>query len=168
MREIVDFWKQRQDHSLALSPESKKLWKSWYEKVYWRRKKGDEIIPAMNNGDRVTCRKIALINAAMDRADQFIEPQHLEPALAAGEYLFECRYPIFAEHGANPNLEIEKKIMARIPEHPARITKRVLQQACHLDAQTFNMRLDYLCAEGGEITRRRIGQCVWVWKNEDL
>jgi hypothetical protein len=167
IRECIDYWKKAEHHTLKLSPEAKKVWKDWYEKLYWRRKKGDELIPAMNNGDRVTCRKIALINAALDRSEEFIRPEHLHSALAFGEYLFDCRWPIFSEHGANPNLEIEHKIVNRVPELPARIGKRELQQLCHLDAETFNKRLNYLSMSGGELRIKQLGRKTYVERMED-
>ena len=101
LKEVIDFWKTRIEHIIYLSTAAEKLWDTWY-KVYWRRKKGDDLIPAMNNGDRVTCRKLALINAALDRSDE-IKPQHLEAAMEFTGFLYDCRYPIFSEHGANPN-----------------------------------------------------------------
>jgi hypothetical protein len=167
IREIIEFWQKRDSHALTLSPEAKKVWKDWYEKLYWRRKKGDELIPAMNNGDRVTCMKVALINAALDRSDRFIEPKHLEPALAFGEFLFDCRWPIFSEHGANPNLEIDKRILKRVPEPPSRIAKRDLQRTCHLDAETFNKRIHWLCMPGGELRERQVFRKTYVERIEE-
>lgn len=165
LKEVVEFWKTRVTHIIPLSEKGKKVWHEWY-KIYWRRKKGDDLIPAMNNGDRVTCRKIALINAALDRADQ-IEPRHLEPAIAFTEFLYDCRYPIFSEHGANPNLEIDKKILARVPELPARIGKRDLQRLCHLDAETFNKRLHWLTADGGELRLRTVLRKTYVERSDE-
>lgn len=168
VHEIVEFWKARENNRmLKLSPEGRKVWKEWYEKIYWRRKKGDELIPAMNNGDRVSCMKIALINAALDRADEFIEPKHLEPALAFGEFLFDCRWPIFSEHGANPNLEIDKKILARVPESPSRIGARDLRRICHLDAETFNKRLHWLSMDGGELRLRQVFRKTYIERVEE-
>jgi hypothetical protein len=118
----------------------------------------------MTVGDRVTCQKIALMNAALDKSEQFIEPHHLEPALQFGEYLYKSRYPLFSEHGASPNLDIEKKILDRIPDAPARILKRALQQTCHIDSKTFNDRLHYLSMTGGEVTIKEISGRTWVCK----
>ena len=165
LKDVLEFWKNRLTHIITLSAKSEKVWDDWY-KIYWRRKKGDDLIPAMNNGDRVTCRKIALINAALDRADQ-IQPEHLERAMAFTGFLYDCRYPIFSEHGANPNLEIDKKILARVPELPARIGKRDLQRLCHLDAETFNKRLHWLTADGGELRYRQVLRKTYVERNDE-
>ena len=152
LKEVIDFWKTRIEHIIYLSTAAEKLWDTWY-KVYWRRKKGDDLIPAMNNGDRVTCRKLALINAALDRSDE-IKPQHLEAAMEFTGFLYDCRYPIFSEHGANPNLEVDKKILAKIPEPPGRIGRRDLRRLCHLDAETFSKRIHWLAMDGGGVTRK--------------
>jgi hypothetical protein len=165
LKEVLEYWKQRLAHTIPLSAKAEKVWADWY-KVYWRRKKGDDLIPAMNNGDRVTCRKIALINAALDRADE-IEPRHLEPAIEFTSFLYDCRYPIFSEHGANPNLEIDKKILARIPEPPGRIGKRDLRRLCHLDAETFNKRIHWLLMDGGELRERQFGKKTYILKVDE-
>lgn len=162
----ITHWKAKQTAQIEFSEKSCRIWDDWYEKVYWRRKKGDELIPSMNNGDRVTCLKIATINAALDKADS-IEPHHLKPALAFGDFLFECRWPIFSEHGANPNLELEKKILARVPDPPGRIGTRDLRRACHLDAKTFEDRLRYMTMEGGDLRSKQVGKIYYISKVED-
>jgi hypothetical protein len=164
IKDVLIFWATRENKKLRLSPEAMKMWASWY-KQYKARLKSDDVIAAMTVGDRVSCQKVALMNAALDKSDQFIEAQHLQPALLFGEYLYESRFPLFLEHGASPNLDIEKKILARIPEPPGRILRRALQQNCHLDSKTFNDRLHYLEMEDGLITSKRIGTKIWVWKN---
>ena len=165
VKEVLIFWANRENHKLTLAPDARKLWASWY-KQYKGRLKSDDVIAAMTVGDRVSCQKVALMNAALDKSDRLIETCHLEPALLFGEYLYESRFPLFSKHGAGPNLEIEEKILARIPEPPGRMLRRALQQACHLDAKTFNDRLRYLEIEE-VITTRRIGRRFWVWKNEE-
>jgi hypothetical protein len=165
LKEVIDFWKTRVTHVIPLSAKAEKVWADWY-KVYWRRKKGDDLIPAMNNGDRVTCRKIALINAALDRADE-IQPKHLEMAMVFTGFLYDCRYPIFSEHGANPNLEVDKKILDKIPESPGRIGKRDLRRLCHLDAETFNKRIHWMLMDGGELRERQVGKKTYIFKVED-
>jgi hypothetical protein len=138
---------------LKLSRSAAKLWKEWY-KTYWKRKRGDDLFAALNNGDRVTCRKIALINAGLDKQLDYIEDRHLEPAMACVEFLYECRWPIFSEHGANPYVEIEKKIMSLIPDPPNRISKRWVQQHLRaIDTKTFNDRVKYMTMEDGPLLR---------------
>jgi len=151
---------------LPLSRESKKLWDTWY-KTYWKRKRGDDLLAALNNGDRVTCRKIALINAFLDRETEAIKPDHLEPAMAFVEFLYECRYPIFSEHGANPYVEIEKKILDKVPEFPNRVLKRWLQRYLRsIDTKTFNDRLKYMSMDDGPITIHREGKRVYISRSE--
>ena len=167
IRESLNMYSERKDGwRLPLSKESKKLWDSWY-KVYWKRKRGDDLLAALNNGDRVTCRKIALINAFLDRETEAIKPSHLEPAMAFGEFLYECRYPIFSEHGANPYVEIEKKILDKIPEFPNRVLKRWLQRYLRsIDTKTFNDRLKYMSMDDGPITIHRDGKRVYISRAE--
>jgi len=165
IKDMLMYWKLRETHRLEPSPQVRKLWISWYKK-YKQRLKDDDLIAAMSIGDRVTVQKICLINAALDKADKFFEPWHLEPALEFGEYLYESRFPLFAEHGASPDLDIDKKILAKIPEFPGRIIRRSLQQKCHLDARTFNRHLDDLSIDGGEVIKRKEGTRWWVWKTK--
>ena len=147
---------------LRFSPEAKRLWKDWY-KTYWKRKRGDDLLAALNNGDRVTCRKIALINAALDKQLDFILPEHLEPAMAFVEFLYGCRWPIFAEHGDNPYVEIEKKILAMIPEYPNRISKRYVQMYLRsIDTKTFNDRIRYMTMDDGPVVRHQEGRKVFL------
>jgi hypothetical protein len=147
---------------LRLEEPAKKLWREWYT-AYWKRKRGDDLLSALNNGDRVTCRKIALMNAGLEKSEGYIRVEHLERAIAFVEFLVECRYPIFSEHGAGPSLEVEKKILSRVPPYPGRIRKRWLQMNCRwCDSKTFNDRLKSLTAEDGPLMTHREGQKVWI------
>lgn len=162
----VEYYQSRKDLLLRFSADAKKLWNDWY-KTYWRRKRGDDLLAALNNGDRVTCRKIALINAGLDQSEEFIQADHLEPAMAFIEFLYECRYPIFSEHGANPYVEIEKKIMDKVPEYPNRILKRWLQRYLRsIDSKTFNDRIKYLTMEDGPLLRHQEGRKIWLSRAE--
>jgi hypothetical protein len=167
IRESLDFYSAKKDGwMLKSSPESEKLWDKWYS-IYWKRKRGDELIPALNNGDRTTCKKIALINAFLDRSERFIEPHHYEPAMAFCEFLFESRWPIFSDHGANPYVEMERKILAKVPEYPTQVRKRWLQQQLPLDSKTFNDRLKYMSMEDGPLeTRRASRNTVFIWRRQ--
>jgi hypothetical protein len=165
VKESLAYYLSRKNCLLTLSPEAHKLWDTWY-KTYWKRKSGDDLFAALNNGDRTTCRKIALINAGLDRSEKFITPAHLEPAMAAVEFLFECRYPIFSEHGANPYVEVEKKIMDKIPEYPNRVQKRWVQRYLRgIDAKTFNERIKYLTMEDGPVMKKIDGRKIWLSRN---
>lgn len=162
MREVLDFWAKKDIKLLTLSPEANKLWKEWYVD-YKKLSRGDDLIAIMTVGDRTTCRKIALINAALDRSEQYIELHHLERALAFGKFLYAARWPVFSEHGANPYFDIEKKIMARIPLPPGQISKRLLQANCSpIDSKTFNDRLKYLSMDDGPLVVRNTGRRWWV------
>jgi hypothetical protein len=163
IKDVLDLYQTRKDECrLEMSPAAKKLWKEWYKR-YWQRKRGDDLLAALNNGDRVTCRKIALINAVLDKKQDYIEDYHLKPAMAFVEFLYECRWPIFSEHGANPYVEIEKKIMAMIPEPPNRIRKRFVQQRLRsIDTKTFSDRLKYMCGEDGVLVRHQEGRKIWL------
>jgi hypothetical protein len=166
VKEAMEFYRSRKDALLRFSPEAKKLWKDWY-KIYWRRKRGDDLLAALNNGDRVTCRKLALINAGLDMEEEFIKPQHLDPAMSFVEFLYKCRYPIFSEHGANPYVEIEKKILDKIPEYPNRVLKRWVQRNCRaIDSKTFNDRIKYMTMDDGPLTRKQEGKKIWLWRSE--
>jgi len=165
MKDILEMYRNmslKATVNLRLDDQAKKLWSKWY-KSYWRRKQGDDLLAALNNGDRVTCRKIALINAGLDKSQDFIRPEHLERAIAFVDFLFDCRWPIFSEHGANPYVEIEKKILARIPEAPNRVLKRWVQRNCRaIDSKTFNDRLKYLTMDDGPLLMHREGRKVWI------
>lgn len=166
MREVLNYWGSKENKMLKLSPKADKLWKEWY-RDYKKRSHGDDLIAVMSIGDRTTCRKIALINAALDRADEFIELHHLERALDFGKFLYEARWPVFSEHGANPYYDIEKKILSMIPPLPGKIPKRRLQQNCRpIDSKTFNDRLKYLQMDDGPLVVKRVGRMSWVERSE--
>lgn len=166
LKEVLEFYRGRKNCLLRLSPGARKLWTSWYQ-TYWKRKRGDDLLAALNNGDRVTCRKIALINAGLDMSEEFISEDNLRKAMAFVEFLYECRWPIFSEHGSNPFMEIEKKILAKLPDPPGRVRKRWLQQQLAIDSKTFNDRLKWLSMPDGPLLMNQEGRGVWVWKRED-
>lgn len=164
-KEVVEFWKSKPFKRLDLSPAARKLWGGWY-KTYKTRIVTDDLIGAMSIGDRTTCRKVALLNAALDRADK-IEDFHLAPAIAFTEFLFESRWPVFSEHGASPYREIETKMVNIVSNSPQRrITSRNLQQRIRVDAETFHRRLKYLCAPDGLLKLEREGR-RWIVSIQD-
>jgi len=165
VKEVIEFWKAKPFKMLDLSPPARKLWSGWY-KTYKARIVTDDLIGAMSIGDRTTCRKIALLNAALDRADK-IEDFHLAPAIAFTEFLFESRWPVFSEHGASPYREIETKMINIVSNSPQRrITSRNLQQRIRVDAETFHRRLKYLCAPDGLLKLEREGK-RWIVSLQD-
>lgn len=161
VKEAVEFWKSKPFKMLDLSPAARKLWSGWY-KTYKARIVTDDLIGAMSIGDRTTCRKVALLNAALDRADK-IEDFHLAPAIAFTEFLFESRWPVFSEHGASPYREIETKMVNIVSNSPQRkIAKRHLQQRIRVDSETFHRRLKYLSEPDGLLKMEREGKRWWV------
>jgi hypothetical protein len=163
VKDVLDFWTLRENHKLGLSPSARKLWTTWYKK-YKRRLAEDDVISSMSIGDRTSVQKVALINAALDRSPQFVEAEHLERAIEFGEYLYESRFPLFSEHGSTQDLEIDQKLLAKIPEFPGRILRRTLQKSFHLDARTFNRHLDDLSVPGSEVVKAQEGTRIWVWR----
>ncbi len=164
LKEVLLHWERRENNRLELSPAAKKLWEPWYKR-YKARLKDDDLIAAMTIGDRVTCQKIALINAGLDRSERYIEDYHLSPALDFGEYLYEARFPLFSEHGANPFVEVEKKILSKVPNTPERVSKRWVQtQLSGIDSKTFNDRIKFMTMDDGPLQIRRDGRRVWLWR----
>ena len=164
LKEVLLHWEHRENNRLELSPAAKKLWEPWYKR-YKARLKDDDLIAAMTIGDRVTCQKIALINAGLDRSERYIEDYHLSPALDFGEYLYEARFPLFSEHGANPFVEVEHKILNKIPQRPERVSKRWVQtQLSGIDSKTFNDRIKFMTMDDGPLQIRRDGRRVWLWR----
>jgi hypothetical protein len=167
VKDILLFNSSREIQKLSPSTEALKMWKSWYDKKYKRRLKDDDTIAAMTIGDRTTCMKVCLINAALDKAEKHFEAHHLAPALEFGEYLYHSRFPLFEKHGAGIMVEIEEKILAKVPDHPNKVTKRWLQQNLRtIDSELFNRRLVSLSAADGPLRMKQIGSKWFVWKAE--
>jgi DnaB-like helicase N terminal domain/Protein of unknown function (DUF3987) len=165
IKETILYWENRENNRIELAPSAKKLWEAWYKR-YKARLNDDDLISAMTIGDRLTVQKIALINAAMDRSERYIEDHHLEPAIDFGEYLYESRFPLFSEHGANPFVEMEKRILSKVPESPSRVRKRWVQrQLGAIDSKTFNDRVKHLTMEDGPLKMKRDGTSIWLWKS---
>jgi len=163
----VDYWQGKALKRVELSRQAKELWRDWYKK-WSERAAEDDMIGALTVGDRLTTRKVALINAGIDQADA-IEEKHLAPALAFGEFLYNARYPVFLEHGISPMLEIENRMVELVKEAPGgRMSKRTLQQNVRrVDAKTFNERLHALCMPDGPLRQMDgSGRVVWVIYNE--
>jgi hypothetical protein len=167
VREVVDYWHNKSFKLLGLSKAAREMWKEWYVK-YKRRCVEDDLVGAMSIGDRTSARKIALINAGLDKAEQ-IEEIHLAPALACMEFLYNARIPIFAMHGASLVLEIENKMVELVKKANGRISKRALQQSLpRVDAKTFNERLHALAhADGPLILESGSGRVIWVTINPE-
>lgn len=149
LRETLNYWKARQIKCVMPSPSAKKLWSKWY-RVYKDRCGSDDIVGIMTIGDRTACRKIATINAALDRSSQ-IEDYHLERAIAFLEFLYEARWPVFSEHGISPNLELENQMVKICHKKGGMISARELLQHLHVDSETFSKRLSYLSGPDGRM-----------------
>ncbi len=164
IKETLLYWQNRENNRLELSPSAHKLWEPWYKR-YKSRLKEDDLIAAMTIGDRLTVQKIALINAALDKSERYIEDHQLSAATEFGEYLYESRFPLFSEHGANPFVEVEHKILDKIPLAPNRIAKRWVQrQLSGIDSKVFNDRIKYLTMDDGPLQIRHEGRKVWLWR----
>lgn len=161
VRDAMHHWQSADSHCLQFSEDARKLWNSWYV-GYKRRVAEGDLIGAMTIGDRTNLRKVALINAALDRAER-IEEHHLGYALAFGDFLYESRWPVFSEFGNNPNLEIENKIVEKVKTKGGRIRKRQLQMSLpRVDSETFNRRLNYLCDKDGRLEMKQEGRMWYV------
>jgi hypothetical protein len=167
VKEILMFNTMREYKRLTPSKDALKMWNSWYKK-YKRRLAEDDTIAAMSIGDRTTCIKIALINAALDKAETHFESHHIAPALEFGEYLYHSRFPLFEKHGAGIMVDIEEKILAKVPDYPGKVSKRWLQQNLRtIDSDLFNKRLVSLSAPDGPLRMKQIGPKWFVWKAEE-
>ena len=167
IRGALKFWREKENRLLRPSPQARAMWNDWYSR-YKKRCRADDLIGPMSVGDRVTARKVALINAALDQSDEYIEEQHLAPALAFCEYLYQSRFPIFSTHGASPGLEVESKILEIVRKCNGRISKRTLQQSLpRVEAKVFNDHLRALSVADGPLRLDPgVGRALWVVLNE--
>jgi len=136
----------------------------WAE-VHEFRPSGNELIDCLTARDEANCRKVALIHAALDGVSPVIDIQHLEPAIAYIEFLYESRFLIFARQGMTPAAEIDEKIMRRVQDSgptgiPYRELRRGLQR---ISQEEFERHMRSLLA-GNEppLKSKQIGRKLWI------
>jgi hypothetical protein len=153
----------------TLSPGAAKRWKKWYLEEF-NPGATDELITVLSERDHMTCLKVAMIYAALDRADM-IEEHHVEAAIAWVTFLYESRFPVFSGHGLSPAAQVDHKIVEYVRDNcgAAGISYRGLQRAMgRVDAETFHRRMKALApGEGdGPLKVTEFARKRWIYLNE--
>ncbi|MGA8224023.1 MAG: DnaB-like helicase N-terminal domain-containing protein [Candidatus Acidiferrales bacterium] len=181
LREIVDTFRARMDESphrdstnLPLSVKAKKLWKHWF-RFEMSPQCDDELISKLSEGDHVTCRQLALLNATLDVGcgsfNWEIEEEHLYAAVRAVNWLYESRFPIFAGHGMSPMARIDHRIIEFVRRQPRhrimwKILRNRMQRPCP-DQKIFNERMRALTADQDSALRiENLGHIRFVASND--
>lgn len=167
VREVIEDYRERETTRFHLSSMAGKRFKKYYLEEY-SPLCNDEVIKVLSERDDQTCLKLATINAALDHSDGQIEEQHLEPAIAFVQWLWEVRFPVFAGHGLSPAAQTDQKIVEKVRDSGAGgISYRNLQKSLHrVDAETFHRRMKALTAEDSALRVRYYGKKRWIEVNE--
>ena len=140
----------------------------WGETVEGKRS-GNELIDMITARDEATCRKVALIHAALDASSE-IKLHHLEAAIGFVEFLWESRFPLFSGHGMTATAEIEDKIIKYVQSKmPLGVWYRQIRKgACQRIAyEQFERAMKSLTM--GANPPLKVGKNLaksWVWTND--
>jgi hypothetical protein len=127
--------------------EARKKFDDWADATDAKRS-GNPLIDSLTARDEETCRKVALIHAALDNCDRWeINEDQVEAAIAFTDFLYESRFPIFSEHGLSPMAEIDSRIVKRIKQSmPFGIIWGELRRALgRIDYELFEKRINLMC-----------------------
>ena len=165
---IRSYWKEDEGTKFPFTPEAKKLWTPFFDKL-WKLTGDDPLIEILAERLDLHCRKIALIIAALDKADPpAIHTRHLKPAMAFTEFLLESLYAIFSDFGLSETIKEQKLITEQVRNAGEEgIRKRDLQKKLwRMDAETFSRRLRWMTGDEGTLQEEKRGRSVYVFLNE--
>ena len=166
LRSVIDNYRAAGETEIPLSTKAEKLWSEWYTE-HQKKLQNDELISVLSESDHASCRKIALIWAALDQAHT-IEVGHLRSAIAFVEWLYECRFGMFGNYGAPFWVEQEQELIQYVKHFglfgcPVRQVKR---RFARWGYETVDRRIKALCAnQGGMRVESRGARKLWlVWE----
>jgi DnaB-like helicase N terminal domain len=166
VRSIVDYWRVKGSTKLRLTSEAQIRWNRYYE-VELDRRDDDELMAVIGERDHTSCRKVAMIYAALDKSE-YIETFHLNAAIAFTNFLYEARFPIFKGHGLGTLAQLDERIVEVAKSSPgAEIPWRSLRHRFkRTDIEVFERRMGWLTREDGPLSVKRTGR-VRVVKAEE-
>lgn len=169
-RQISDMMmeaRERGETRFSMSVPAGKRFKKFYLEEYSPHC-NDEVIKVLSERDDQTCLKVATINACLARSWGTIQEEHLEPAIAYVQWLWEARFPVFAGHGLSPAAQTDQKLIEKVKDSgPGGISYRNLQRALHrVDAETFHRRMKALTSPDSALRIGAFGNKRWVYVNE--
>ena len=166
LAERVSFYRRAGRTVFELSADAQDRMDEWGQAVEDKRS-GNELIDMITARDEATCRKVALIHAALDASDE-IKIHHLEAAIAFVEFLWECRFPLFAQHGMTPTAELEEKILSRVRSAmPLGLAYRDIRRGIQRPSYEQFERAIKSLTMGADPPIRvgKVGSRPWVWEN---
>lgn len=149
LSDSFNYWKDRGSTRMQIGDDARKLWAD-----FCRRVKAPHVdfglVTVMNGRADLHAAKTAMIYAALDRSDT-IQAQHLKPAIAFADFLFDCLVYIFKDFGASDWVKDEHRILDIIREK-GKITKRLLRRHffSRMSAEWFEKHLRPLAGQCGD------------------
>jgi hypothetical protein len=137
--------------------EAREMFDNWADAVDSKRS-GNPLIDSLTARDEETCRKVALIHAALQNTDRWeIDADQTAAAIVFTDFLYESRFPIFSEHGLSPMAEIDNRIVKRVKQSmPFGIIWGELRRALQrIDYELFEKRV-HLMEQGVEPVLRSV------------
>jgi hypothetical protein len=167
VHDVADYWRAKGSTQVKLSPEAEAIWEPFYKSLRSALTEED-LIATLAARDNLHPLKAAMIFAAFDRSDT-IEQGHLEPAIALRRYLHESRRYLFTDFGASQMARLDRKITEKVKAAGAAgLRKRTLQRHfSHVDAETFNRRINALTTEDGPLEIGRSSRKVLLFYRAD-
>lgn len=144
--EILRFYGGRGATRLHWSPEAFPIWEKFYRST--RTRGGDDpLIKRLCARHCVYVPKFCMCFAAMDKAERFVEPKHLNAAIALCDFLLDSLYYVFRNADVKPWVRESKDIIDFV-HRKKEVKLRSLRNRFHrLGAETFERRMKYLLAD---------------------
>lgn len=109
----IDLWAAITSYStgsrVVMNDQSEKVWAEWFDAQNWDSE--DELANDMKTRHPVMVQKWALMFAVTDQS-RFIEPRHLEPALAVCDWMWANIQLYLPSWGVSTDRKIEERILA--------------------------------------------------------
>ena len=137
--------------------EAREMFDDWADAVDSKRS-GNPLIDSLTARDEESCRKVALIHAALQNTDRWeIDAEQVAAGIAFVDFLYESRFPIFSEHGLSPMAEIDSRIVKRVQQSmPFGIIWGELRRSLQrIDYDLFEKRVN-LMSQGVEPVLRSV------------
>ena len=140
LRESFNYWLERKQTQIHLSPEAKRKNDSYYVKLF-HREASEPMIQTLSDRHRVHVRKAALIFAALDMVNE-IKAEHFSAAIEYTEFLCDALTYTFRGYNLSTWAKDEHKIVEAVLNAPEqRIFRRDLQRRFRMDGESFQRRV---------------------------
>jgi len=166
LKDIREFWQKRGTTRLDWTPEAGEEWDRYYNSLDDMLKE-NPLIQTLREREHTNCIKMALIHAALDKAER-ISREHLRAALVAAEFQHRAIIALFETFGASRWVKDENRIIEIVKAAgPEGMRTRLVQKKFpRMGGEHFQRHMRWLTVPDGPLRTFEAGRKIYVVFND--